>query len=54
MRDAFDGTSKVFAEQERAALDRTREVSEVVAQDVGPQTSTPDQSYVARLTELGH
>ena len=53
MHDAHDGTSKVLAEQERAVLERKREVAEVVAQHLGPQASTADQTYVACLTELG-
>ncbi len=53
MHDAHDGTSKVFAEQERAVLERKREVAEVVAQHLGPQASAADQSYVARFAEFG-
>ncbi len=49
--EAHDGTSKVFAEQERAVLERKREVTELLAQHLGQQASTADQSYVPRLTD---
>ena len=53
MQDAQDGTRKVLAEQEQATLERKIAIAQQIANHLGPQSSTADQSYVARLTELG-
>ena len=53
MQDAQDGTAKVLAEREQTILERRIAIAEQIANHLGPQYSTTDQSYVARLTELG-
>ena len=50
MHDAHDGTAKVLADQEQAVLERKLAIADQIANNLGPHSSTADQSYVARLT----
>ena len=53
MDDAHDDTSRLLAEHERKVLENKISIAEQVANNLGPHSSTADQSYVARFTELG-
>ncbi len=53
MDDAGDATAKVLADQEQANLEGKITIAQQIANNLGPHFLTADQSYVARLTELG-